>query len=266
MPPRYSKDMRRIALALIVMAFLASAANVKLYLKDGSYHLVREYQVQPDRVRFYSLERSDWEEMPLDLVDLEKTRTEEREHKAQIEKDAKAVSEEERVEREMQQEVQRIPEKPGVYWLEGKETKLIKAAESTMHTSKGRSVLKVLAPMPIVPGKATLELQGAHSSNVFSNPDQEFFIQLSDPERFGIAKLKPQKDVRIVENVTIMPVTNETVEEPEMVEIFQKQLTSGGLYKIWPKQSLPPGEYAVVEFTEGKVNIQVWDFAMKAQR
>jgi hypothetical protein len=258
--------MRRIALALMVLAFAAWAANVKLYLKDGSYHLVREYQVQPDRVRFYSVERSDWEEMPLDLVDLEKTRAEQSERQTQIEKDAKAISEEERVEREMKQDVLRIPENAGVYWLEGKEAKVIKAAESTMHTSKGRSVLKVLAPMPIVPGKATLELQGAHSSNVFSNPDQEFYIQLSDPERFGIAKLKIQKEVRIVENVTIVPVTNETVEELEMVEIFQKQLTPGGLYKIWPKQSLSPGEYAVVEYTEGKVNIQVWDFAVKAVR
>ena len=250
----------------MVLVFTAWAANVKLYLKDGSYHLVREYQVQPDRVRFYSVERSDWEEMPLDLVDLEKTKAEQSEHQAQIEKDAKAVSEEDRVEREMKQDVLRIPENPGVYWLEGKEAKVIKAAESTMHTSKGRSVLKVLAPVPIVPGKATLELQGAHSANVFSNPDQEFYIQLSDPERFGIAKLKIAKDVRIVENVTIMPVTNETVEEPEMVEIFQKQLTPGGLYKIWAKQSLPPGEYAVVEYTEGKVNMQVWDFAMKSVR
>jgi hypothetical protein len=258
--------MRRIAIALMVLAFAASAANVKLYLKDGSYHLVREYQVQPDRVRFYSVERSDWEEMPLDLVDLEKTRTEESEHKAQIEKDAKALSEEERVEREMQQEVLRIPENPGVYWLEGKEAKVIKVADSTMHTSKGRSVLKALSPMPIVPGKATLEIPGAHSSNVFSNPDQEFYIQLSDPERFGIARLKTKMDVRIVENVTIMPVTNETVEEPEMVEIFQKQLASGGLYKIWPKAPLQPGEYAVVEYTAGKLNMQIWDFAVKTVR
>jgi hypothetical protein len=258
--------MRRIALALMVLAFTAWAANIKLYLKDGSYHLVREYQVQPDRVRFYSVERSDWEEMPLDLVDLEKTKGEQSERQAQIEKDAKALSEEERVEREMQQDILRIPENAGVYWLEGKEAKVIKAAESTVHTSKGRSVLKVLTPMPVVPGKATLEIQGAHSSNVFSNPDQEFYIQLSDPERFGIAKLKTKMDVRIVENVTIVPVSNEYIEEPEMIEIFQKQLTPGGLYKIWPKAPLEPGEYAVVQYTIGKLDMQVWDFAVKAAR
>jgi hypothetical protein len=34
-----------------------------------------------------------------------------------------------------------------------------------------------------------------------------------------------------------------------------------GLYKIWPTKPLEPGEYAVMEYTDGKVNIQVWDFA-----
>ena len=54
--------MRRFLPALFVLAFLAWAANLKLYLKDGSFQVVREYQVQTDRVRYYSIERSDWEE------------------------------------------------------------------------------------------------------------------------------------------------------------------------------------------------------------
>jgi hypothetical protein len=68
-----------------------------------------------------------------------------------------------------------------------------------------------------------------------------------------------------VEEITVVPVTKEYVEEPTMVEIFQKQMTPDGLYKIWPRQALLPGEYAVVEYTEGKMNMQVWDFAVKAK-
>src|SRR5215469_4095560 len=198
--------MRKIVGALLLLVFTAWAANIKLYLKDGSFHLVKEYQVQPDRVRFYSVERSEWEEMPLDLVDLDKTRSEESARKVELEKQAKELSEEDNFERERQQEILRIPENPGVYWLEGKEAKSIKLAESTVHTNKGRSVLKVLAPIPIVSGKATVELDGAHSPNVFSNPEQEFYIQLSDPERFGILKVRTKASVRIVENLTVMPV------------------------------------------------------------
>jgi hypothetical protein len=253
--------MRTLFLALLI-AVTAFAANIKLYLKDGGYHIVREYQVQTDRVHFYSVERSQWEDIPLDLVDLKRTESEAAARKAQLEADAKSMAEEEKAERAMAKEVSRIPQDPGVYWMEGNETRVLKQAESTVHNNKGRNVLKRLAPIPMVSGKATLELQGNNSLNVFKDPEPEFYIQLSDPERFGIVKLTAGKGVRIVENLTIMPVTNEVVEEPQMVEILRKQLADG-LYKIWPKEKLPPGEYAVVEYTEGKLNMQVWDFAIK---
>ena len=255
--------MRRILLAFLALALSGWAANLKLYLKDGTFQIAREYQVQPDRVRYYSVERSQWEEIPLDLVDLKRTETEASERQATLDKETKLVQEEEKIERQIQQEVSRIPQDPGVYWVEGKETKVLKQAESTVHTNKGRSVLSRLAPLPIVSGKAAVELAGAHSANVFTNPEQEFYIQLSDVERFGIAKVTSKGGVRVVENVTIMPVTKETVEDIQLVEIFQNQLAAEGLYKIWPKDPLPAGEYAVVEYTTGKLNTQIWDFAVK---
>ena len=54
--------------------------------------------------------------------------------------------------------------------------------------------------------------------------------------------------------------TKEAIEEPDEVEIFRKQLDPNGLYKIWPQKPLTPGEYAVVENTPGKLNMQIWDF------
>jgi hypothetical protein len=258
------RDMRRHVTALLLLAMTAWAANIKLYLKDGGYQVVREYKVQTDRVRYYSIERSDWEEIPLELVDLPRTEREATERQAELEKDAKALSEEEAIIREQQKEVMKIPQDEGVYWIEGNQTKILPAAETNVRTNKGRSILKKLAPVPIVSGKGTLELNGARSLNVFSNPEQEFYLQLSAPQRFGIAKLTPKGGVRIIENLTFMPVTNEVLEEPIMIDIFRKQLTADGLlYKIWPKTPLEPGEYAVVEYTEGKMNMQVWDFAVK---
>jgi hypothetical protein len=254
--------MRRYLLAFLLLLFTAWAANLKLYLKDGSYHVVREYQVQSDRVHFYSVERSQWEDIPLDLVDLRRTEAEVAERRAHSETDAQAVAEEEKVERDLARETSRIPQDPGVYWLEGNQAKVITVAQSTIHTNKGRSVLKALSPIPIVPGKGTLELAGTHSPNVFTNLEQELYLQLSETERFGIAKLVSKGGVRIVENLTFMPVTKEVVEEPTLVETFQKQLADG-LYKIWPRQPFESGEYAVIEYTEGKLNIQIWDFAIQ---
>ena len=256
--------MRRIVPGLLVLAFAVWAANVKLYLKDGSFQMAREYQVKSDRVRFYSTERSDWEEIPLDLVDLKRTEEEASERKAELDRDAKALSEEDKIEREIQKEIQRIPQDPGVYWLDGDQTRIIKAAEASVKTNKGRSVLKAIAPVPVVSGKGTLEIPGPHSANVFTNPEPEFYFQLSEMERFGMVKLTPKGQVRIVENLTFLPVVKETEEERIMVETFQKQLTQDNLYKVWPKAPLEPGEYAVVEFTDGKLNIQIFDFAIKA--
>jgi len=256
--------MRRYLL-LAFLAVSAFAANIKLYLKDGDFHVVREYKVEGDRVRYYSIERSDWEEIPLSLVDLKKTESEASTRQELLDKESKALSEEEASHRAMQKEVSRIPQDPGVYWMDGNRAKPIKAAEASVKTNKGRSVLAKLSPIPAVSGKGTLEVQGLHSENVFTNREQEFYFQLSDTERFGMIKLTPKNGVRIVENLTFVPITKEVVEEMVTVPTFQLQLADGGLYKIWPKEPLEPGEYAVVEYTDGKLNIQVFDFSISAK-
>jgi hypothetical protein len=252
---------------LVFLAFAAAvwAANVKLYLKDGTYQVAREYKVESDRVRFYSIERSDWEEIPLTMVDLKKTEAEAAAHEAEIAKDTKILTEEDNARREAEREVARIPQGEGVYWLEGDTAKVMTAAEASVKTNKGRAILKAIAPMPVVSGKGTLEIPGPHAKTVFTNPNQEFFIQLSQQERFGIAKLQTKGDIRIVENLTFLPVVKETQEDMTMVPTFEKQLTDDNLYKIWAREPLPPGEYAVVEYTEGKLNVQIWDFAIQGK-
>src|SRR5689334_19177704 len=142
--------MGRLIFAVIALALAAWAANQKLYLTDGSYQLVREYKVEGDRVKYYSIERSGWEEIPKELVDLGRTEKEDKERQAQIEKEAKVFSEEEKVARELEKEVMRIPQNPGVYWIEGEQAKKLPAAESSVKTNKGRSVLSKLAPIPVV--------------------------------------------------------------------------------------------------------------------
>src|SRR6266496_2879850 len=84
-------NMRKYLLALFFLAIAAWAANVKLYLKDGGYHVVREYQVQTDRVHFYSVERSQWEDIPLEMIDLKRTEAEATERQAKLAADSKII-------------------------------------------------------------------------------------------------------------------------------------------------------------------------------
>ncbi len=249
----------RVLLAALLMAACAWAANLRLYLKDGTYQLASEYQVLQDRVRYYSTERGEWEEIPLELVDLKRTEAEIKQRQEAERSEAKELAVEEKAEREAANEVARVPMEFGAYWVDGNLVKPMKPAESKVVSNKRRTVLKVLSPIPVVTGKATVELDGAAAQLRVSQERPEFYIRLSNEERFGIVKLTPKKDSRVVENLTIIPVSKEVVEEPQLVETFRQQL-SEGLYKIWPQKPLEPGEYAVVEYTEGKVNMQVWDF------
>jgi hypothetical protein len=141
----------------------------------------------------------------------------------------------------------------------------MKPGEEAVHSNKGRSILQKLTPIPVLTGKATLEMTGAHSATVFTDPEQEFYVQLADTEAFGIARLTTKGTVRIVENLTYNPIDKTMVDEDRtMVDILHRQL-GDGLYKIWAKDPLEPGEYAVVLYTDGKVDIQSFDFAIKAK-
>jgi hypothetical protein len=254
---------RRMILVLAAASALL-AANVRLHLKDGTYHIVREYKVLEDRVRYYSIERGDWEEIPLELIDLKKTEAEIGSRSEALKKDAEMMAAEEKAEREQERELSRVPQAPGVYLVEGDKLRTIPAAESKVVKNKRRSILKVLTPIPIVSGKATVELDGSNSQNVIAAARPEFYIRLSAEERFGIAKLIPGKGARIVQKWDIIPVTKEIIETMESVDVFRLQLDDA-LYKIWPEKPLEPGEYAVVQYTEGKGNLQVWDFRLTAK-
>jgi len=249
-----------------VLLFLAAALTLysetfKLYLKDGTYQLTREYQVDSDRIRYFSTERGDWEELPIELVDLERTRKDAAERQAAALADAKEQDVEDKAIRAERKEAAQVPVEPGVYYVSGEKIQSIPAAEVVVNSSKGRSILKVLSPVPIVPGKSTVEIKGESAAYRATGNKPEFYIHLSDDERFGIIRLTRKKNARLIENISILPVTNEVIEELKLIATFKKQV-SERTYKVWPEQPLEPGEYALVQYSEGALNWQVWDFGI----
>lgn len=252
--------MRR--LVVLFLALSLSAAQIKLYLKDGTHQVVREYAVKGDRVRYYSIERQDWEELPQDLVDFARTEGEVTKKAAVRDEEDKLIAAEDKVEREERARIARIPADPGVYFEVADEMKALKVAESKFVTNRRRSILKVMSPLPIVNGKATVEIDGEKSAFVIKGKRPEFYFRLSDDESFNFFKLTPGKITRVVEKVTIAAVVNEKIEEPIVIEAFRQQLADR-LYKMWPTADLEPGEYALVQYTEGKMNLQIWDFRIE---
>ena len=254
-------------LLILLVGAVALAANTKLYLTDGTWHSVREYQVLADRVRYFSVERSDWEEIPLSLVDLKKTQGDLAEMEKSLRAEKKVEAEEMQAERDVRREVRAVPKEPGLYFvLDQAKFRTLKHAELRVVSNKRRSILAKLAPIPIVSGRSTLEIDGTASAVVLEVDRPEFYLRLSEVERFALVKLWPGVNTkvpsRIVEKWEILPIVKEVVRERQEVQIFRKQV-GDDLYKVWPMEPLAPGEYAWIQYTDGKENTQAWDFGVQ---
>src|SRR5215472_11472502 len=158
-----------------------AGSNHRLILKDGSYQIVRKYEIVGDRVRYLSLERGgDWEEMPESLVDWDATRKWERDHADQTAygddsspamKEAENIDKEEAAERNEQSarmpEVAKgleLPDQDSVFALDTFQgtPELVELLANTVgvdaKTHHGLSTLNPLAGQ-----RASIELPGAHA-------------------------------------------------------------------------------------------------------
>jgi len=255
--------MRRLLLAVFLLPLLVLADNFRLYLTDGTWHQVSEYKVEQERVHFYSTERSEWEEMPLSLIDLKRTEAERKSSLDAAKKEAAAEDAEEKFDRAQAHTISLIPMNAGVYYLEGEKVQTLKQAESKIVNNKRRSVLKAMSPIPLVPGKATIELDGEHSAFTVRDDRPTLWYRPTEYERFAIVRCLPGKQTRIIEKWSIVPVSKEIVAERDVVETFRQQM-GNDLYKVWPQKPLAPGEYAFIQFTEGAGNTETWDFRVEA--
>ncbi len=167
--------------------------NHRLILKDGSFQLVRDYQIVGDRVRYLSQERGDWEELPVDLVDWDATRKWEKEHADLVEEDtspamkeAEAIDKEEADERNDQKARMpdvapglELPDEEGVFVLDtyhGTPELVELVPKDLSMNAKSRRGIAVLNPMATQ--RASLELEGAHARVHLHVNDPAFYLSL----------------------------------------------------------------------------------------
>jgi len=174
-----------------------TGSNHRLILKDGSFQPVRKYELVGDRVRYLSLDRGEWEEMPADLVDWEATRKWERDHATAQEeepspsmKEAEELDKEEAAERADQRarmpEVAKgleLPDQDGVFILDTYQgtPELVELPPTDLSLNpKNRHGLSVLNPL--AGQRESLEIDGAHAKVHLHVNDPEIYLSLDSVE------------------------------------------------------------------------------------
>src|SRR6266576_1358106 len=262
----------------------------RLILKDGSYQSVTKYEVKGQRVRYLSAERGEWEELHKSKVDWAATEQYEKDRAAGA-STPEAIELDKELEADRQAEEARsphvapglqLPEEGGVFLLDTYENR----AELSPIDQRGGSVNKNMkgnvlrsAINPIAGARQTVEIPGKHAPvqghvsvpSLYINIDRGQETEAPPPsskdetvpaaERFRIVRLEGKGDKRVVGNIKIA-VYGKISQDAKFVPATVQPM-SGGWVKVTPTESLPNGEYAVVEMLgkEG-MNLYVWDFGV----
>jgi hypothetical protein len=285
-----------ILLAVALAAFATPPASAqtqakRLILKDGSYQLASKYEVKGDRVRYYSAERGEWEEIPKNLIDWDATDKYEQ-GRLQGAPSPEAVELDKELEAEQKAEEARsphvarglrLPEEGGVFLLDTYDNQpqldeLQQAGGELARNSKA-NILRA-AINPLASARQTIELPGARAKiqshtgvpAIYVNIDPEPGAagsaegakgepSVPSAERFKIIRAEVKNGKRIAGGIKVAP-TGKIKANERFVPATAQELT-GGWVKISPKDPLPTGEYAIAEMLgkEG-MNLYVWDFGV----
>jgi hypothetical protein len=291
--------MRKVRITLIASLLLglvstfpsASSAQQlakRLILKDGSYQLATQWEVKGERVRYFSAERGEWEEVPKSMVDWAATDKYEKD-RATGKPAPEAVELDKELEAERQAEEAKtphvapglqLPDTGGVVLLDTFQNQpqldeLQQSGGELKKNMKG-NILRA-AINPIASAKQTIEIPGPHAKvqahitlpAIYVNVDQQDQPadkqQQKEPElpwdRFKIVRMQEKQGKRIAGDIKIA-VYGKVSQEQKLVPTTAEKLT-GGWVKVTLSSPLAPGEYAVVELL-GKdgMNFYVWDFGV----
>ncbi len=260
----------------------------KLMLKDGTYQLVRSYERSGDRVRYYSVERSAWEEIPAAMVDWDATAKAAAAEKSAEEALAEKVHRQEaanRIDTVMDVDASLevapgvfLPPGEGMFLIDGKHVTPLEQAGAGISTDKKQFLKQVLSPIPIVPSKRNVDIPGSHAKIRVSDSNMEFYLREAPPDldrtspiakssrpgesgpEVELVRATVKGNKRQLESITAL--FGEQVEEKRNTVSLQRWEIAPTVYRFTLGEPLPPGEYALAEILPDGMNLFVWDFGV----
>lgn len=248
----------------------------KLVMKDGSYQIVRSYEKRGDTVRYYSLDQSQWEEIPAALVDWDAT-----EKAAASEKSREQELKERAAKRDAQLNAGEVldvdaslevapgvilPQDEGLFVVQGRRVAMLGQSQTAIKTDKKQAVKKILTPVPIIPERHDLEIVGKSATLRLAadGPDPEFYFRVpydsTEEPHIQIIRAQLKGNNRVVDVIeTNIAGQNSNVHDEISI---QRWIVAKGVYRYTLGAPLTPGEYAVEESVPSGVMMFVWDFGV----
>ncbi len=260
----------------------------KLVLKDGTFQLARSYEKRGDRVRYFSEERGDWEEIPAALVDWDATVK--AEHDAATADDALAAKvhkqeEDTKIATTLDVDASLmvasgvfLPPGEGMFAVEGKSVIPIPQVGTAVKNDRKNQLKRLMSPIPIIPAKKNIELVGGKATLRINSQFPEFYLRELQPEydqdsalerttRQGTAgpeveliRATVKGNKRVLESIRSL-MGEEVGRESNTISIQQWEVART-VYRYTLSAPLPPGEYALAELLPGGLNLFVWDFGV----
>ena len=245
----------------------------KLVLTNGTFQLVREYHREGDRVRYYSVERSVWEEIPVSLVDWQATQKAEAEQEAQqkalVEKSravaAAALSASLDVDKSLPvRSGIFLPDDEGLFVVDGDRVVAMEQEEISSHVSKGRTLARILTGIPLISTKHHIEVEGKHAKLRIHSGEPEFYFRPYGGREPRIslvrAEVKGKKRALLAISTNVAGIQSREADEVPLL-VWD---AARGVYRFTVEEVLQPGEYALAETTEEGLAGFVWTFGVDA--
>ena len=120
-PPNPDRDVGGVFLSAVRHAPAEAQVAKRLVLTDGSYQLASKWEVIGDRVRYFSAERNEWEEVPASMVDWPATENFEKQRESRRNLELRHSEDEERSDAKIAPAIApglHLPDSGGAYLLD----------------------------------------------------------------------------------------------------------------------------------------------------